>query len=193
MKIDPTGEVSLPSWEEMKKTVKSWFGMGEKPQTSGSGSLGYQPAKGQAVVNEAATYQGTPYNRAMQPPVKGVGGDCSGTTEKIIKDSVDPSFKRGEDKRSGAAAIAKSPDMKVVPDGVKGAKPGDVYYWKKNASGPFHVAVFFGKGIYKGKEYSDMIWTARSGTKEYSLMPASVFRKNDPPAMVLRDKVVAGE
>jgi hypothetical protein len=86
-----------------------------------------------------------------------------------------------------------SPNLVKVPGGIANAKPGDVLYWEKNKTEPFHNAIFVGSGTYNGKEYHDMIWTTRSGTKPYSLMPASVFRKNEPPLLVLRDKNVAGK
>jgi len=176
----------------------NWFkkklGMDAKKRTQLKKPLGYDAKKGQAIVKEAATYDGTPYDRSKQPPVKGVGGDCSGTTEQILKDAVDPNFHRGNTPNgSGAEAVANSPNLVKVPGGLAEAKPGDILYWEKNKNGPFHNAIFVGDGSYNGKSVSDLIWTARSGTKPYSEMPASTFRKNDPPFLVLRDKNVAGE
>jgi len=43
------------------------------------------PSDGSAIVTEAATWMGTPYSLVGAASVKGVGGDCSGSTYLIYR------------------------------------------------------------------------------------------------------------
>ena len=181
----PVNERAAPKQAAEDPDGLVFYGTGPQPP------LGYDPVKGLQIVAEAETYEGTPHDPERQPPVKGVGGECCGITEQVLVKSVAPGFSRGTTTRGdGAQALADSPSLVKVPEGLAGAQPGDVLVWKENARGPHHLAFYAGKSSYDGNTYNDMIWTTRTGARPYALVPVKWFRRGDPPVTVLRARVV---
>lgn len=169
--------------------------LGPAVQRSGAGVLALRPVMGNgkaaAILKDADSWIGTPYGKSDRfPQRKGAEGtgDCSGSTEAIYR-AVGLPIRRGSSERSGAEALSNSPDLIERPS-IQPAMPGDILYWEKNGTGPFHVAIWLGAGTFKGVVHDDLIYTARryhedypdepSRSARYSLMPFKYSRKGLP-------------
>lgn len=83
--------------------------------------------EGWAIVNVAATWEGTPYASSGAQSVKGVKGDCSGTTNKIYIEAGFPyPYKRTANFADYASASHQF--QEIFPD-RETMQAGDVLLW----------------------------------------------------------------
>jgi len=90
--------------------------------------------EGWQIVNAAASWEGTPYDSVGANSVKGVKGDCSGTTQKIYTEAGFPyPYKQTS---TFAAYVAASSRFQEITDIPNGLQAGDVLLW------PGHMAIY---------------------------------------------------
>jgi hypothetical protein len=137
-------------------------------------------AEGWAIVAIAATWEGTPYVMVGAGSVKGVKGDCSGTTNKIYVEAGFPyPYKQTA---NFAAYVETSGRFRQVPAERASMQVGDVLLW------PGHMAIYapFPEGhakrstgvFHQGKAVPNDFYTAfneRTG-QPYGPYNISTFR-----------------
>jgi hypothetical protein len=119
---------------------------------------------GQKITAEAATWKGTPYKLNGAAAMKGVGGDCSGTTQKIFEAAKFPyPYTMAGD--FAKFALDKGPFRELTAAETK--QDGDILSWSNHmaiyatfAGDPDDaVTVRFNKNGTKWNQKNDM-WTA---------------------------------
>ena len=145
-----------------------------------------KPEEGQKIVDEAATWEGTPYlsSGKGENSRKGADGeaDCSGSTCYIYQ-NAGYSYGGFMPTETFATYVTSDKSRFVeIPD-IKDAQPGDILFW------PGHMAIFavfpedFKKSwnIIENKYTLPNMWTARRTGKLYSAMCWETFRKGAVP------------
>lgn len=89
-------------------------------------------AEGERIVAEAAQWTGTPYSLIGNASQRGVGGDCSGSTNKIYIAAGFPYTYQATSSFIGY--VTTTHRFVEITDGKK--QPGDILWW------PGHVAVY---------------------------------------------------
>lgn len=127
-------------------------------------------ADGWRVVAAAATWEGTPYSSIGGKSVKGKGGDCSGTTNKIF---IEAGFPYPYKQTSTFADYAKLSNRFREIDPKKNAmQPGDVLLW----SG--HMAIYAPFPEGHSKRDTGVI---KGGKKKMNNMYTAFNRNTDTP------------
>ena len=150
--------------------------------------------EGWKIVAAAKTWEGTPYKLVGAASVKGKGGDCSGSTNKIF---VEAGFPYPYQSTTMFAAYARSTNRfrKIDPATVP-LQPGDVLLWEG------HMAIYApfteddprsDTGVVKdGKKMKNDMYTAFNShaNKPYGPYNIKTFRGDKPT--VYRYLVVPG-
>ncbi len=141
---------------------------------------------GQTITAEAATWKGTPYKLNGAAAMKGVGGDCSGTTQKIYDASKFPyEYKMAHDFPDYAVSSGRFRELAAG----EAKQDGDVLSWSNHmaiycsfASDPDDATTIRQRKDGKGTwvQNNDM-WTAsHPGGPAYA--PAELkWWRTDPP------------
>lgn len=151
--------------------------------------------EGWKIVSVAGTWEGTPYQQVGDGSIKGLIGDCSGTTNKIYKEAGFPyPYKRTV---NFLDYVQSSHRFREIAPAREPMQAGDVLFW----SG--HMAIYapFPEGhpkrntgvIRRGKVVSNDFYTAfndRTGTP-YAPYNIATFRGD--PYRVFRYFVLPGE
>lgn len=129
--------------------------------------------EGQLIVDQAATWENTPYNEVGGASKKGLDGqaDCSGSTFHIYKDAGFPYSSTSIGTKDFRAYLEdpKRNRFTKIAD-ISQAQPGDLLFWPGRHMGIF--AAFLDdddtrKGWKSGKKYTHNMWTARDYGKPY--------------------------
>ncbi|MFD1557417.1 NlpC/P60 family protein [Paraburkholderia silviterrae] len=149
---------------------------------------------GQRIVALAAAWVGTPYRLLGAGSEIGVGGDCSGTTNKIF---VDAGFRYPYQSTSSFAAFAKKTNrFRQIDLAKERPQAGDILLW------PGHMAIYAafksdsqnydGKLVKHGVPKFNDIYTAfRPGGRPYGPFNSEMIR-NDR-YVVYRYYILPGE
>lgn len=137
-------------------------------------------ADGWKVVAAAQTWEGTPYSLVGAASVKGVGGDCSGTTNKSY---VEAGFPYPFQTSGNFANYARSSNrFRKIDPASQPLQAGDVLLW------PGHMAIYapFPEGdprrdtgvVKRGKKMANDMYTAfnSNSTKPYAPYNIATFR-----------------
>jgi hypothetical protein len=143
------------------------------------------PADGQALTAEAATWEGTPYSLLGAGSVKGVGGDCSGSTWLIYKAA---GFPYEYQQAAGFAAYALRTGLFRELAGGDARQDGDILSWPNHmaivstfVADPAHATTArTNRAGHPWTQKNDM-WTAsHPGGPAYACAELRFWR-NDPP------------
>jgi hypothetical protein len=88
---------------------------------------------GKVIVVEAATWKGTPYSLIGAESTKGIGGDCSGSTNKIY---IASNFPYVYQMASSFRGYAIESDLFRELDSTEQKREGDILSW------PDHIAIY---------------------------------------------------
>lgn len=137
-------------------------------------------ADGWKIVEIAASWAGTSYEKKGALSVKGVSGDCSGTTNKIY---IEAGFPYPYQMTSSFVGyVSKSNRFREIDTSQNEMQPGDILFW----SG--HMAIYapFPEGdkrrdtglVKKGKSKTNNMYTAfnENSTRPYGTFNSEVFR-----------------
>jgi hypothetical protein len=150
--------------------------------------LDISAADGQRIVNEAANWDGTPYGMSGAKSVRGVAGDCSGSTYEIYRAAGFPYPYQTSGsflvyaKTSGqfrALAAGEQPQ-----DGDILSWPGHIAIYCTFSSDPAH-AVTVATSAKTGASFvqNNDMWSAHNpGGPPYGPASSRVF-KRDPPTI----------
>jgi len=139
---------------------------------SASGSESRKPGcdltreEGQAIVDKGKGWENTPYPKKGSPLLgggakQGVGGDCSGSVNKIYAESGHPYPYTRSGEFAGAANAGRIPFREIDP---KDRQPGDVVVY----DGRGHMSIYAGNG--------DVYSARHEGGKPFGRLPANQFQ-----------------
>ena len=152
-------------------------------------------SEGWKIVSVAATWEGTPYRQVGDGSIKGVIGDCSGTTNKIYKEAGFPyPYKRTV---NFVDYVASSHRFREILPGRQSLQAGDVLFW----SG--HMAIYapFPEGhpkrdtgvIHRGKRVPNDFYTAFNDRTGAPYAPYNIATFRGDPYRVFRYFLLPGE
>ncbi len=136
--------------------------------------------EGWKIVSATATWEGTPYASVGDGSAKGVGGDCSGITNKSYREAGFPY--PYQTTRTFKDYVAKSHQFREIDPAKTPMQAGDILWW------PGHMAIYapFPEGhpkrntgvVKAGEPQNNDMYTAFNANRDvpYKAYKSTVFR-----------------